>query len=289
MLDSSQESGGRLDNALSYLRQRLDTGSNQSSFIDNQLKKFGFNNQPTRPPVIAIPEQFDARRQWPSCPSIGKVHNQGCCSSDYAFAVTSMLTDRSCTYSNGSVTRTFSAYDPLTCCDDCVLFRKDPCAGGYVSKVLQYARKVGIVEEDCLPYSPGSICSGDDLTCPRMCKTVGKYVADNRRTATKVIALDAVVNNIKYEIMENGPVVASFKLCEDYLKYGSGEGVYVGKAERCVGIHNFKVIGWGQEEGMDYWLAVDSLGEDWGKSGAVKFRMNQLEVEKHMYAVVPKI
>jgi hypothetical protein len=39
----------------------------------------------------AIPDSFDARTQWPDCPIIGTIRNQGGCGSCWAFAVTTQL------------------------------------------------------------------------------------------------------------------------------------------------------------------------------------------------------
>ena len=33
------------------------------------------------------------------------------------------------------------------------------------------------------------------------------------------------------------------------------------------GGHAIKIIGWGTEEGVDYWLAANSWNSDWGDKG----------------------
>lgn len=42
----------------------------------------------------AIPESFDARVQWPSCPSISRVRDQSNCGSCWAFGSTEAFNDR---------------------------------------------------------------------------------------------------------------------------------------------------------------------------------------------------
>lgn len=47
-----------------------------------------------------------------------------------------------------------------------------------------------------------------------------------------------------------------------------------------------KLIGWGQESELDYWLAVTSLGDHWGERGIFKIRRgsNECRVEADVAA-----
>jgi cathepsin B len=36
--------------------------------------------------------------------------------------------------------------------------------------------------------------------------------------------------------------------------------------------HSVKLIGWGVEDGVDYWLMVNSWGHEWGQNGLFKIR-----------------
>lgn len=42
--------------------------------------------------------------------------------------------------------------------------------------------------------------------------------------------------------------------------------------------HAVKLIGWGEEDGIPYWLAVNSWGLDWGDNGLFKIRRGTNEV-----------
>merc|ERR1711981_955966 len=51
-----------------------------------------------------IPDSFDPRDQWPMCPSLNEIRDQGSRGSCWAFGGAEAMTDRSCIQSNGAVT-----------------------------------------------------------------------------------------------------------------------------------------------------------------------------------------
>jgi len=53
----------------------------------------------------------------------------------------------------------------------------------------------------------------------------------------------------------------------------SASGVYI-RTENAtyIGGHAVKLIGWGVEHGVDYWLLVNSWGTSWGDKGLFKIR-----------------
>jgi cathepsin B len=76
------------------------------------------------------------------------------------------------------------------------------------------------------------------------------------------------VAQIQMEIFKNGPIVAVYAVYEDFLHYKTG--VYVQTTGMYIGGHAVKVIGWGNENGLDYWLVVNSWNTDWGNNGFFK-------------------
>ena len=47
-------------------------------------------------------------------------------------------------------------------------------------------------------------------------------------------------------------------------------GVYEHKSGGALGGHAIKLLGWGNEDGKDYWLVANSWNPDWGDSGFFK-------------------
>lgn len=75
---------------------------------------------------------------------------------------------------------------------------------------MDYARKEGLVDEDCLAYSADS-----DVACPTNLNTCTKtHVQDYCVTSTE--------EGIKREILKNGPVAAVLPVYRDFLTYKSG-------------------------------------------------------------------
>lgn len=70
------------------------------------------------------------------------------------------------------------------------------------------------------------------------------------------------------EISTNGPIEAAFTVYEDFITYKTG--VYQHKHGRALGGHAIKILGYGNEDGTDYWLVANSWNETWGDNGYFK-------------------
>lgn len=74
--------------------------------------------------------------------------------------------------------------------------------------------------------------------------------------------------------------------------FSSFAGVYV-KTENAtyLGLYSVKMIGWGIENGIDYWLMLSSWGTSWGNNGMFKIRKGTGEcyVDTMMSAGVPEV
>lgn len=89
----------------------------------------GFRPLPVRPRLPlkrnrllgdeAIPDNFDARQNWPDCPTLKEVRDQSNCGSCWAFGAVESMSDRLCIASLGKDMPHVSADDLLSCCDTC--------------------------------------------------------------------------------------------------------------------------------------------------------------------------
>lgn len=84
-----------------------------------------------------------------------------------------------------------------------------------------------------------------------------------------------------------GPVQGAFSVYEDFMNYK--EGVYQHLSGKYLGGHGVKIIGWGKEDGLEYWLCVNSWGTKWGTDGYFKIKMGEAGIEKSIYASNPII
>jgi len=65
--------------------------------------------------------------------------------------------------------------------------------------------------------------------------------------------------------MTNGPVETGFTVYADFMNYKSGIYKYV--SGRQEGGHAVKIIGWGVEGGVKYWICANSWNTNWGENG----------------------
>jgi cathepsin B len=78
------------------------------------------------------------------------------------------------------------------------------------------------------------------------------------------------VAQIAAEIATHGAVEAAFTVYADFINYKSGVYSYTTGDE--LGGHAVKLIGYGTENGVDYWLAQNSWTTTWGDNGMFKIR-----------------
>ena len=116
-----------------------------------------------------------------------------------------------------------------------------------------------------------------------------KNYADDKIYASKIYQVKETELEIQKEIMTNGPVEAGFLVYDDFLLYKSG--VYQHAEGKKIGLHNGKIIGWGVENGVNYWLVVNSFNIFWGDFGKFKILRgkNNCDIEANVVAGLPKI
>ena len=69
---------------------------------------------------------------------------------------------------------------------------------------------------------------------------------------------------------------------EDFLAYVGG--VYVHKTGAVLGGHLMKIFGWGTENGIDYWLFMNSWNNGWGINGTIKIKQGDCGTNLGVFA-----
>ncbi|EYB95975.1 hypothetical protein Y032_0154g2968 [Ancylostoma ceylanicum] len=233
-----------------------------------------------------IPESFDARVQWPDCPSLTAIQDQANCGSCWAVASAETMSDRVCIASNGRKKVTLSAEDLLSCCWECTFFHAFACVGGWTMSAWRHFVRKGVCtggaygeQKACMPYEFPPCghhtnqtyygeCNGFKVPQKCMYKCQDGYPVnynDDKTYGKKAYAIPQSVSAIQRDIIKNGPVVAGFRVFEDLVYYKTG--IYKHTAGKAQGGHAVKIIGWGVENDVPYWIIANSWNTDWGEDG----------------------
>jgi cathepsin B len=246
----------------------------------------------TQAEIAAVPAAFDSRTNWPNCPTIQAIRDQSTCGSCWAFGAVESMSDRECTYNNRTVT--LSAEDMNSCATSA-----GSCDGGYPSSAFQYWKNTGVVTESCFPYSLPSCdhhianstdpCPSIDSPtppCKKLCQNGATWSAD-KHFASSVYTVSGEANMMT-EIAAHGPCEVAFDVYSDFLSYVSG--IYHKVGGTYEGGHAVKVIGWGVENNVKYWIIANSWNPHWGERGFFRIRKgnNECGIEDNADCGVPK-
>ncbi|KAG6520301.1 cathepsin B-like protease 3 [Zingiber officinale] len=245
----------------------------------------------TYPKSLNLPKEFDARKAWPQCSTIGKILDQGHCGSCWAFGAVESLSDRFCIHFGINIS--LSVNDLLSCCGFLCGYG---CDGGYTLRAWKYFVRHGVVTDKCDPYFDDIGCAHPGCEplyptpkCQRKCKVDDLIWRENKRFGVDAYRVNSNPEDIMAEIYTNGPVEVDFTVYEDFAHYQSG--VYKHLTGYSMGGHAVKLIGWGtSEEGEDYWLIANSWNTEWGEDGYFKITRgrNECGIEANVVAGMQK-
>jgi len=227
-----------------------------------------------------LPDNFLAKEKWPTC--IHPVRDQQKCGSCWAFAASEVLGDRFCIKSKEKINVILSPQDLVSCDKDDM-----GCNGGYLDKSWNYLINEGVVSDECFPYTSGTgdsgVCLISDGICTNPKIEFKKYYAQSFYNFKSS-------NEIKTDILYNGPVETGFLVYSDFLSYKSG--IYRKNSDQIFGGHAVKVVGWGLDESTNtqFWVVANSWGPNWGENGFFRIEIgNCCNFESEMIAGTPKL
>lgn len=263
---------------------------------------------PHRPlKAVQLPDEFDWRTEprGQNCPSLKEVRDQANCGSCWAFGSTEAMTDRICLYSNGTKNVHLSAQD-MTSCNK---LGNMGCSGGVPSSAYTYWKSNGVVsggnygdKSGCWSYqlapcahhtnsSSYKPCDGSTNAplCAMKCSDNSEltWASDKHhgQGGYSVCSQDgsngACADAMAQEIYQNGPITAQFFVHQSFESYTSGVYWKKSLSDPMLGGHAIKIIGFGTENGVKYWLVANSWNSDWGMGGFFKIRRgtNECQIE----------
>ena len=231
-----------------------------------------------------LPKNYDLREAYPECASLKEIRDQANCGSCWAFGAAESMSDRICIKSGGKLQTRVSTQYITTCCYLCGF----GCNGGYPSQAWSFWKRNGIPTGDlygdkntCLPYflppcdhhvhgSHGDCPETVDTPkCVETCQSGYPILFEDDKSYGSDAYSVSGEKNIMKEIYENGSVEGSFNVYNDFVTYK--EGVYQHVTGSYLGGHAIKIIGWGEtDDGVKYWICVNSWNDEWGDHGLFK-------------------
>jgi cathepsin B len=201
----------------------------------------------------------------------------------WAFGSTESFEDRRCISTGEDIL--FSTEDTLSCCGGMMM----GCNGGNPSASWGWFASTGVVTGGdfggggCQPYNFPPCSHHVNATkqypecphpeyhtprCERTCNaSYNQSYSQDKTKASKSYSVRGVAQ-IQTELMTHGPLAVAFRVFADFLTYKSG--VYKHTTGSELGGHAVEMVGWGVEDGQDYWLIKNSWNPSWGDGGFFK-------------------
>ena len=203
--------------------------------------------------ALDIPSSVDWRTQG----AVTRVKQLGTCGSGYAFSAVGALEGALFLQTERLVE--LSEQQILDCSSE---QGNQGCDGGLMDYTYDYVKQNGIQSEEYYPYTGGGgRCDAGMI----------KAVAANTVTYTNIPRGD---EEALRQAVAKGPVSAAIDASDNFEKYSGG----VLDDESCDEDDlNYAVliVGYGTEDGEDYWLVKNSRGPEWGEAGYIRMSRNK--------------
>ena len=207
------------------------------------------------PEHVCMPDAVD----WRTKGAVTPVKNQGSCGSCWAFSATGALEGQKFRKTGNLIS--LSEQNLIDCSEK---YGNNGCQGGLMDFAFQYIKEnQGIDTEDSYPYE------AKDHQCRYNKKNSG---------ASDVGFVDIPVGDeemLKQAVATMGPVSIAIDASQESFQFYA-KGVY--HEPKCSTEeldHGVLIVGYGTENGEDYWIVKNSWGATWGDEGYLKMTRNK--------------
>ena len=160
------------------------------------------------------------------------------------------------------------------------------CFGGNPLDVYEFAYKHGIPDDSCQQYiahnSAAPLCTGMQV-CEECVSPAPKEGEDGRERChavtnyknyyVKEYGRVTGADRMKAELFSRGPIDCGIEVTPKFHSYTGG--VYEESKTFWSINHAIAVVGWGVENGVEYWIGRNSWGTYWGEAGYFRIRMHK--------------
>jgi len=195
----------------------------------------------------ALPDAVD----WVAKGAVTKPKNQGHCGSCWAFSTTGALEGRWQIATNQSVS--LSEQQLVDCST-----QNNGCSGGSMGSAFDFLESQAVCTEESYKYA------GVAAACHKTSCTTG--IPKGGVVGYKYVTTDDT--NALKEAVAAGPVSVAIEADQKSFQLYSG-GVLTQVCGSKLD-HGVLAVGYGTEDGLDYWKVKNSWGEGWGEQGYIR-------------------
>ncbi|XP_046647098.1 ervatamin-B-like isoform X3 [Daphnia pulicaria] len=224
-------------------------------------------------PLLNNRQSLPAELDYRSDDCMAAIKDQGPCGSCWAFAAVTPLEFNSC--KKHRQTPVALSEQQLV---DCDIFNNG-CNGGWYTQAWQHIKLAGgLARESLYPYT------ATRNFCPfwfLWFMTGARVFRYDYAPANDAVAMQSA-------LQQYGPLTVAIAIANSFFSYK--DGVY--DATDCDNVdvnHAVVVVGWGNKDGVDYWIIRNSWGTGWGLSGygLIHRGVNKCKMESYPAYVRP--
>ena len=235
-----------------------------------------------------VPDVFNPFDTWGNI--LSNVNNQGNCGACWAYSTTGSFNDRLCIMTLGQFFDNLSPEEMIICQgamekDDSNAFSvqqindqahsNGACNGNSLYNAMDFIYCFGATTTRCInegEFSKYNISKPEDMTesnIPNCQNILGndyntcldKTVSSRFYRSIAGYIVESDVQSIKEEIYKWGPVSTGIQVFNNFINDYDGIGIYMGpkdKNDTSIGGHAIVIMGWGKENGVDFWWLKNS-------------------------------
>ncbi|CAH1966754.1 unnamed protein product [Acanthoscelides obtectus] len=192
---------------------------------------------------------------WRKEGAVTPVKDHGKCSSCWAFSAVGTIEGQ--LFLKNKTLIDLSAQQLVDCTR--FLYYNDGCKGGRMDNAFRYIQQHGIMSEESYPYT------GHDGGCERhgyVVKITDVVELYDEREITAAVSfigpVSAAIDGSSLSLYSHG-IIDETSDCSS--------------APQAVN-HAILIVGYGNEDGVDYWIVKDAYGADWGEHGYFRIKRN---------------
>lgn len=234
------------------------------SFVEFDQLMNGYRrpaNETTTGTVFAPPKNSNTQElvDWRGQGAVTPVKNQGQCGSCWSFAATGSLEGQN--YRKTGKLVSLSEQNLIDCSK---AYSNNGCSGGWTDRAYQYIKdNNGVDTEQSYPYE------GVDN---QLCRFNGDNIGATVIGIVNIKSGDE--NALKQAVAAVGPISVAIDVRPSFQFYSAG--IYYDKFCSTVQVnHGVVVVGYGTENGQDYWLVKNSWGTSYGEKGYIRMARNK--------------